>query len=68
MAEDPTDLEEKLEEAAQGPARVRVDGTDVEARSSEDLIKADKYLAQKRSMRAGIRGFRLGKFIFPGNV
>lgn len=62
------DIEDKIDEAAKGPQRVKIDGQEVEARPTGDLIRADKYLEAKRASRAGIRGFRLGKFIFPGNV
>jgi hypothetical protein len=43
------DLENTIEQNAQGPRRAAVDGQSAEAHSLPDLIEADKHLARKRA-------------------
>jgi hypothetical protein len=60
--------EDVIEASAITPKRVRVDGNEVEQRSVDELIKADEYKRKVTAAKNGIKGFRLGKFTFPGTV
>lgn len=62
------DLTETIEEAAAGPKKAAVDGTDVEAQPIPDLIKADQYLKAKQAALKANFGLRLGRLIPPGSV
>ena len=43
----PDDIAAKIEEAAEGPQRVRTDAGEVQSHPLPDLIEADKYLASR---------------------
>ena len=61
------DLSDQIEDAAENPKKVDVDGTSVEAHSIPDLIEADKYLAGKTGAGKAHRGLRITKLI-PGDA
>lgn len=60
----------KIEEAAQGPRRVRTDAGEVEAHPLPDQIEADKYLASRAAVSGGNahRGLRFNVLKPPGTV
>lgn len=62
--EQPTEIEEAIEESALGPKRVTSDGQTTEQHSLQDQIEADRYLSSKRAARRGL-GIRLVKLIPP---
>lgn len=57
------DLTQRIEEAAAGPARVRHDGTEVEAQPLKDLVEADNHLAAKRAADKPQRGLRFTRLV-----
>lgn len=61
------DLSSDIETAATGPKRAIVDGVDMQARSIDELIAADKYLAAKAAAAKGRAGLRISKFV-PGGA
>lgn len=61
------DLASEIEEAAAGPKSVTVDGETTIARSIDELIQADKYLAAKTAAAQGRGGLRFSKFV-PGGA
>jgi hypothetical protein len=60
------DLDSQIEQAADDPQLITVDGTTVQSRPIPELIEADKYLASKRAATARKPGFRLFKLTPPG--
>lgn len=61
-----TDFEQKIEEAAQGPASVTADGTTVNARPLTELIEADKYLTAKKAAKKSNLGIKRIQIVQPG--
>lgn len=61
------DLTNTITDAAGGPSMVSVDGETVKARSIDELIKADRYLAAKAAAAAGKTGIRFSKIV-PGSA
>jgi hypothetical protein len=61
------DLEDTIRDAAADPASASEDGRSATARSIDELIKADKYLASKAAASGRKTGIRYGKFI-PGDA
>ena len=59
-------MEEIIEESAANPKTMETDGMKVEEHSLGDLIKADKYLEQKKAAKNGGPLFRVGRFNPPG--
>lgn len=55
----PTTTDEALEQAALGPKAVSVGNQSVTQQSVDDIIKADRYLAEKAAAAAGAPGIRL---------
>ena len=66
MATDPSPLKSAIEEAAAAPESVAADGVVVRGRSIDDLIKADKYLAEQAAAAKPHRGLRFSRVIPPG--
>lgn len=60
------DLSSQIEQAANDPANVSVDGLSVGAKPIGDLIRADQYLAAKTAAASRRRGIRFSKLINPG--
>ena len=62
------DLEQTIIDAANGPAKVTVDGQTVEQPALGDLIEADKHLANKQAAKkAGVGGIKFMKIVPPGD-
>jgi hypothetical protein len=61
------DLSSDIEEAAQGPKSHTVDGETATARTIDELIAADRYLAAKAAASRGRGGLRFSKFV-PGGA
>jgi len=59
------DLSNEIETAAGTPKKHAVDGESTEARSIDELIKADRYLAAKNATAKKKGGLRFGKLIPP---
>ena len=64
MAED-NDLCDLIQQTAQGPASVTIDGNTTVAQKITDQIEADRYLASKNAMKSG-RGVRFAKLVPHG--
>jgi len=60
------DLENKIRENAEGPAKASGDAGSVEQHSLPDQIEADRYLAAKEAAKKPHRGLRFSKFVPPG--
>ncbi|MEW4530219.1 hypothetical protein [Maioricimonas sp. JC845] len=61
------DLDDVIQENAEGPAEARGDSGSVRQHSLKDQIEADRYLAAKRAARAKRLGLRLSKLVPPGS-
>ena len=51
------DLEDKISEVAQGPAKASGDAGSVEQQNLKDLIEADKYLARPETTVLYVAGY-----------
>ena len=60
------DLEDKIRENAQGPAKASGDAGSVVQHSMRDQIEADRYLASKQAAKSKSRGLRFTKLVPPG--
>ncbi|GIW56315.1 MAG: hypothetical protein KatS3mg082_2719 [Nitrospiraceae bacterium] len=60
------DLEDKIRENAQGPAKAAGDAGSVEQHKLSEQIEADRYLASKEAAKDKKRGLRFNKFVPPG--
>ena len=58
--------QDKIQESAAGPKRVRGDSGEVEQHPLADQIAADKYLASKAATTGAKLGIRTAKLIPPG--
>ena len=65
MAED---LEEKIRENAEGPAKVAGDAGSVEQHKLSEQIEADRYLCSKEAAKSKKRGLRFNKLVPPGTA
>ena len=65
MAED---LEDKIRENAEGPAKVAGDAGSVEQHDLSDQIGADRYLCSKEAAKSKNRGLRFNKLAPPGTA
>lgn len=65
MAED---LEDRIEEAAAGPASVSSDGHTVNQQPLSELIAADRYLQAKNASSKRTSGLRFVRLLPPGTV
>lgn len=59
-------LEDKIRENAEGPAKAAGDAGSVEQHKLADQIAADKYLASKDAAKQKNRGLRFNKLVPPG--
>lgn len=62
------ELEDTIEEAAQGPKRVAGDELTVDQHGLKDLIEADRYLANKQAVKSTTRELLLTKMSPPGTT
>ncbi len=60
------DLQDTIEQNAQGPKKAQGDAGSVEQHGLQDQIAADKYLASKRAMKSRTKGLQLTKLVPPG--
>jgi hypothetical protein len=60
------DLEDKIRENAEGPAKASGDAGSVEQHRLTEQIEADRYLASKEAAKQPRRGLRFSKFVPPG--
>jgi hypothetical protein len=58
-------MTDPLENKADEPKRVQVDGTSVEQHSLKDRIELDRYLESKKAAKKGL-GIRFLKIVPPG--
>jgi len=66
MTSDPDELEDKIRENAQAPAKASGDQGSVEQHPLPDQIAADRYLASKQASRRKGFGFKRLKLVPPG--
>ncbi len=59
-------LDDKIEEAARNPKRVRTDAGEVEQHDLSKMVEVDKYLASKKGAANKYRGLRFTKMNPPG--
>lgn len=62
----PDELEEKIRENAEGPAKVSGDAGSVEQHPLSEQIAADRYLRSKEAARSKGVGLRFTKIVPPG--
>ncbi len=60
------DLDDTIQEAAEGPASVTTDAGTVTQHNLKDLIEADRYLASKRAAATRRRGVRVSRVVTGG--
>ena len=63
-----TPIEKAIEDAMQTPRSVAIDGVSTSNRSIDELITADKYLAEKRAMRERRSPLRFQRINHGGTV
>jgi hypothetical protein len=66
MADSP--LKDEIESAATQPAQAQSDGVVVKARSIDEMIKADKYLAGQNAKAASASNGMIFQNIRPGGA
>jgi hypothetical protein len=59
------DLEAKIRQNAEGPAKASGDAGSVEQHPLPDQIEADRYLASKEGVKSKKRGLRFNKLVPP---
>jgi hypothetical protein len=62
----PNQLDDKIRENAEGPAKASGDAGSVEQHPLPDQIEADRYLASKEAAKKPQRGLRFNKLVPPG--
>ena len=62
------DLDNKILENAEGPAKAAGDSGSVEQHKLSDQIEADRYLNSKKAAKNKNRGLRLNKLVPPGTA
>jgi len=60
------DLDDKIRENAEGPAKASGDSGSVEQHKLSEQIEADRYLNSKKAAKNKNRGLRLNKLVPPG--
>lgn len=60
------DLDQKIRENAEGPAKASGDAGSVEQHKLTEQIEADRYLASKEAAKSKQRGLRFNKLVPPG--
>ncbi len=61
-------LEDKIRENAEGPAKASGDAGSVEQHKLADQIAADRYLNSKEAANSKRRGLQLNKLVPPGTA
>jgi hypothetical protein len=61
------DLQEQIEDAANGPSEMTVDGMAVKQQPLGDLIRADRYLKSIAAAGKNHKGLRFNKIKPPGS-
>ena len=62
------DLEDKIRENAEGPAKASGDAGSIEQHKLSDQIDADRYLCSKEAAKSKKRGLRFNKLVPPGTA
>jgi hypothetical protein len=60
------EIQQQIKKAAGSPKRVSVDGQNVDGRSLEELIKADRYMKSQEAAKSPSKGLNFSKLIPPG--
>lgn len=60
------ELEDKIRENAEGPAKAAGDAGSIEQHKLKDQIAVDKYLASKVAAKSKKRGLQFNKLVPPG--
>lgn len=60
------DLQDKIRENAEGPAKAAGDAGSIEQHKLTDQIEADRYLRSKEAAKSKHRGLRFNKVVPPG--
>ncbi len=60
------DLDDTIQENAQGPAKASGDSGSLEQHKLKDQIEADRYLQSKKATRKKKLGLRISKIVPPG--
>ena len=60
------DLDDVIQENAQGPARASGDSGSLEQHPLKDQVEADRYLQSKKASRKKSLGLRISKIVPPG--
>lgn len=60
------ELDDKIRENAEGPAKASGDSGSVEQHKLSEQIEADRYLNSKKAAKNKNRGLRLNKLVPPG--
>ena len=61
-------LDNKIRENADGPAKVTGDAGSVEQHDLSEQIEADRYLCSKEAAKSKSRGLRFNKLVPPGSA
>lgn len=59
-------MTDPIEDKANEPKRVSVDGTSVEQHSLKDQVELDRYLQSKKAAKKGFGGIKRTKIVPPG--
>ena len=62
------DLSETIQQTAQGPSAVNIDGNSATAQDISKLIEGDRHLAANQGVAKRHRGARFTKLVAPGSV
>lgn len=62
------ELDDKIRENAQGPAKATGDAGSVEQHRLSEQIAADRYLTSKQAAKSKKRGLRFNKLVPPGTA
>ena len=60
------DLDDVIQDNAQGPQRVSGDSGSMEQHPLKDQVEADRYLQSKKASRKKSLGLRIAKIVPPG--
>lgn len=63
-----TELDDKIQDAAEGPAFASDDGGSMKQQSLRELIETEKFLAANRVVKKGQIGLRFASIKPPGAV
>lgn len=62
------ELDDKIRENAEGPAKASGDAGSVQQHPLTDQIEADRYLSSKDAAKSKKRGLRFNKLVPPGTA